>query len=127
MAIRREVFDEISGFDEDYSFPSYEDYDLCKRVRDSGYKILYIPEISVTHYHSPDWSGVLKRAKLHGMEGVKFRKKHGESILKELITLGRLPLIFLKHLEKPQTTKWVIYDFNSYLGQIKGLWKYRYF
>lgn len=46
--IRREVFQAIGGFDEEY-FMYFEDVDLCKRVADQGLTIRYIPECSLIH------------------------------------------------------------------------------
>jgi len=46
--IRRTVFNAISGFDEGY-FLHAEDLDLCRRVRQAGYTVLYAGHISVFH------------------------------------------------------------------------------
>lgn len=48
MFMRRSLFTEVGGFDESF-FMYFEESDLCKRVRDLGYKILYAPEISLIH------------------------------------------------------------------------------
>ena len=46
--IRREVLDELNGFDEDY-FLYGEDVDLCYRVKQAGWKIMYLPQCQATH------------------------------------------------------------------------------
>lgn len=46
--IRKDLFDLLGGFDERF-FMYFEESDLCKRVRDKGYKILYTPHISIIH------------------------------------------------------------------------------
>ena len=48
MMIRREVFEKVNGFDEDF-FMYGEDIDLSIRIRRSGYKNYYLGAISVTH------------------------------------------------------------------------------
>lgn len=48
MLVRREVLLQIQGFDEQF-FYYYEDMDLCKRVWDAGYPIVYTPEATITH------------------------------------------------------------------------------
>jgi GT2 family glycosyltransferase len=48
LLTRRKVFEDISGFDEEF-FMYGEDLDLAYRIRESGYKIFYCPEYSVTH------------------------------------------------------------------------------
>lgn len=50
MFMLREVFDKINGFDERY-FLFMEDFDLCRKVQDAGYKIVYYPEAKAIHYH----------------------------------------------------------------------------
>ena len=50
MMMPREVFDKVGGFDERY-FLFMEDFDLCRKVRKAGYKIIYYPETYAVHYH----------------------------------------------------------------------------
>lgn len=51
LAIRRELFEEIGGFDEEYEF-GHEDLDLCMKVRDKGYKVWYNSDCVSFHYES---------------------------------------------------------------------------
>jgi GT2 family glycosyltransferase len=46
--IKRELFEEVEGFDENF-FMYFEDVDLCKKVRKKGKKVLYYPDFSVKH------------------------------------------------------------------------------
>lgn len=72
MAIRREVFDKIGGFDESFRRASGEDWDLCQRASKFG-KIVYDPSASVIHIHSKSIRGILNRAFVHGREGMRLR------------------------------------------------------
>lgn len=49
ITIRRELFERIGGFDASY-FLTYEDIDLCWRVRLSLYKVVFVPKSVVYHY-----------------------------------------------------------------------------
>jgi GT2 family glycosyltransferase/SAM-dependent methyltransferase len=49
MMIRREVFGEVGGFDESYQLV-FSDVELCVRIRDKGYRILYNPFVRLCHY-----------------------------------------------------------------------------
>lgn len=50
MVIRKEVLDDIGGFDERF-FMYGEDLDLCYRIKEAGWRIVYNPEIGdVIHY-----------------------------------------------------------------------------
>ncbi len=48
MFIRREVYEELGGFDEDY-FAHQEEVDLCWRAHNKGYKVYYVPDSHVFH------------------------------------------------------------------------------
>lgn len=48
MLMRRSLFIKAGGFDESF-FMYFEESDLCKRVRNLGYTILYTPEASLIH------------------------------------------------------------------------------
>jgi len=48
LLIRRDAFDRVHGFDERY-FLYWEDADLCRRLRDAGYTVRYVPRARVEH------------------------------------------------------------------------------
>jgi GT2 family glycosyltransferase len=48
MVLPRAVFQRVGGFDEGY-FLHCEDLDLCRRVRDLGYKVLLAGDVRVLH------------------------------------------------------------------------------
>ena len=48
MLVRRDALASVGGFDERY-FMYWEDADLCRRLRDRGYTILYVPGSSAVH------------------------------------------------------------------------------
>lgn len=52
LALRRECFEEMGGFDEQQFFVAYNDVDLCFRLREAGLAILYEPAIELIHYES---------------------------------------------------------------------------
>ncbi|MGH7410199.1 MAG: glycosyltransferase family 2 protein, partial [Candidatus Methylomirabilis sp.] len=86
LLIRRTVFEAVGGFDEQF-FLYYEDVDLCKRIREAGYRLRFLPGPSAVHHwgkstaqlpavmlwevyrsrlyyfrkHFPDWGGSIAR------------------------------------------------------------------
>ncbi len=50
LTIRKDLWKLIGGFDQRYSPAYYEDTDLCFSVREQGYKVLYHPLSSITHF-----------------------------------------------------------------------------
>lgn len=51
MMIRKDVFDEIGGFDEKYEV-AFNDVDLCMRIRKAEYLIVFTPYAKLYHYES---------------------------------------------------------------------------
>lgn len=50
LTVRREVFNDLGGFDDRYAPAYFEDSDLCFRLRRSGLKVLYQPASRVVHH-----------------------------------------------------------------------------
>jgi N-acetylglucosaminyl-diphospho-decaprenol L-rhamnosyltransferase len=48
LMIRRDVFEQLGGFDETF-FMYFEDKDICKRVSEAGWKVVYYPKTSLIH------------------------------------------------------------------------------
>ena len=46
--VRCALLKQLGGFDEQF-FYHYEEVDLCRRVWNAGYSIIYTPEVSITH------------------------------------------------------------------------------
>jgi GT2 family glycosyltransferase len=46
--LRREVLEKVGFFDEDF-FLYYEEVDLCRRIKNAGYKIQYWPQLQIVH------------------------------------------------------------------------------
>lgn len=52
LAVRREMLDQIGGFDEGFYPIYYEETDLCFRARAAGWRVVYIPQAVATHLES---------------------------------------------------------------------------
>ena len=49
LLVRKSVLDEVGPMDERY-FMFIEELDLCRRMREKGYKIYFIPNAQITHF-----------------------------------------------------------------------------
>ncbi|MCI0413975.1 glycosyltransferase [bacterium] len=49
LLIRRDIFEKVNGFDEMFQF-NYSDVDLCLRVREAGYRVLFTPHARMIHH-----------------------------------------------------------------------------
>jgi hypothetical protein len=52
MAVRRSVFEQVGGLDEEGLAVAYNDVDLCIRIRKAGYRIIWTPYAQLTHHES---------------------------------------------------------------------------
>lgn len=69
IAIRREFFERIGGFDEIFPDAAMEDVELRQRILQTGTKIVFLREALVIHpvRKIKGWSFLRKRAKAHGI------------------------------------------------------------
>lgn len=51
IMVKKSVFDEVQGFDERYAV-AFNDVDLCMKIREAGYLIVYNPYAELNHYES---------------------------------------------------------------------------
>lgn len=79
MAIRRSLFYKIKGFDERF-FLYFEESDICKRIKQAGYNILYYPSSQIIHYigRSSGNSNIIR--KHFEKSRFEFLKKHHGTI-----------------------------------------------
>lgn len=75
IAIKKEVFDKINGFDPDF-FMYMEENDLCLRIRQTGKKIYYDPKGKVIHLAGKSSKDVRDIKKMYYQSQDLFYKKH---------------------------------------------------
>lgn len=95
--IRKDIFFRVNGFDENF-FLYFEEFDLCKRIRDIGYKIIVIPEAKVEHV----WGASTKKSRLNIKNIFKksrfyyFKKHYGvfsAMIVTLFVSFGKMQLL----------------------------------
>ncbi len=64
MAMRKNVFDEIGGFDEKNLSVAFNDVDLCLRIREHGYRIIWTPYAEAYHHESATRGSDLDKNKI---------------------------------------------------------------
>lgn len=95
--IRREVIDEIGGFDEKY-FMYTEEVDYCFRAKKSGWKVVYLPEFEIVHHGGG--SATKEFSTLQEFKGVKrffkkFRPAWQYPFLRLTLKIGAFGRMFL--------------------------------
>lgn len=76
--VRRQVFNEVGLLDENYFMYNEED-DFCRRIREKGWEIAYIPSLSIYHHRGGSYSDKSTRlmVKMKAYESdLYFFKKH---------------------------------------------------
>jgi len=82
IALRRELYERLGGFDTRYAPAYYEDTDLAFRVREAGLKVYYQPAATVVHFEGvssgTDTGSGIKRYQLVNQE--KFRERWADAL-----------------------------------------------
>ena len=97
VAIRRDAFEEIGGFDERFFF-FVEDVDLCRRLGDAGWEIWFEPRAEFVHIWGGSWTQrPLKFLALHQLNLFRYFRKHrrGAWVLAAPFVAAGLSLRFL--------------------------------
>lgn len=113
---RKSVLDKVGLFDEDY-FLYAEDLDLCYRIKNAGFKIMYVPEVKIIH-HKGISSGIKKHSQGVTTATDESRRKALNSFYETM------KIFYRKHLEKnyPFFINWLVYfgiDFKWWLAKRK--------
>lgn len=64
LMIRKKLFERLNGFDETF-FMYGEDLDLCLRVKQNGFKVVYFPNVTVTHLKGQSGLNVMDKFALY--------------------------------------------------------------
>jgi GT2 family glycosyltransferase len=76
MAVRREAFENVGGFDEAYFF-FVEDVDLCKRLWQRGWEVWFTPGAEVVHVWGGSWTKrPLRFIWMHQWNLFRYVRKH---------------------------------------------------
>jgi GT2 family glycosyltransferase len=82
IAIKRQLFEQLGGFDERYIPAYYEDTDLAFAVREAGFRVLYQPASQLIHYEGitsgTDIDSGVKACQ--AANRLKFREKWGKQL-----------------------------------------------
>jgi N-acetylglucosaminyl-diphospho-decaprenol L-rhamnosyltransferase len=81
LLLRREMLDELGGFDEGYRLYG-EDIDLCYRAKQAGWERWFVPHAAVRHAHAAvtDRSFLTRQTLWHWRSIARFVRKHPERL-----------------------------------------------
>ncbi|MBE5953115.1 MAG: glycosyltransferase [Lachnospiraceae bacterium] len=133
IMIKKALWEELGGFDEEFAPAYYEDTDLAFQVRKAGYKVMYQPQSVVVHFegvsNGTDVSTGLKQYQV--VNEKKFRDKwaeelsnhyeNGEKVIraKDRCFEGKKNILFIDHYvphyDKDAGSRCVYYYLNLFL------------
>ena len=78
LMVRREVLAQVGGFDEGY-FMYSEELDLCRRIKEAGWRIVYLPTAQIVHHEGKSSEQVVavRHIRFQTSKVRYFRKFHG--------------------------------------------------
>lgn len=76
LSVRRNVLEEVGGFNEEYKMASAEDNDLSYKILKKGYLLFFDNNAKVAHYHPQSLSRYLRTQFWHGFWRVKLYRDH---------------------------------------------------
>lgn len=99
IMLRKELWDELGGFDEQFAPAYYEDVDLAFRMKEKGYKIIYQPKSEVIHFEGATEGRNKELEKRIEKNRKKFVKKWRNVLEKQYYRKDEYPLA-IREIEK---------------------------
>lgn len=103
-SFRRDVINQVGGFDETFPHAAHEDVDLSHRIKQAGWKLVYSDDAVVHHYHYHNLKGDLKKWYQVGNAEALYQLKRGQdmrlwgAIFRCLFSFTKIPFSSLKQL-----------------------------
>jgi len=133
--VKKEVFDKIGNYDEEYFIP-YEDSDFSIRARNFGYKIYCVPQAKAWHrgkktsfvHPAVEWLGITSAERSYRVSRNKiiFMSKHAGALRFLLFLLLFLPIYAVVHSVIILASKRIDILLNYWKGLASGL-KYSFY
>lgn len=100
---RKSILEKVGYFDEDY-FMYAEDIDLCYRIKQAGFKIMYIPQVKILHFKGVS-TGLKKMTQKITTATIDTKRRSLNAFYEAM------KIFYKKHYEKqyPFFVNWLIY------------------
>jgi N-acetylglucosaminyl-diphospho-decaprenol L-rhamnosyltransferase len=106
MFVRREVYDQIGGFDEAF-FMYSEELDWCYRAKQAGWQIVYLPTAQITHYEGKSSEQVVAARDIYFHSSkIRFFRKYRGALVAEILR-AFLSLMFAYQIAE-ESAKWLV-------------------
>jgi N-acetylglucosaminyl-diphospho-decaprenol L-rhamnosyltransferase len=106
MFVRREIYDQIGGFEEAF-FMYSEELDWCYRAKQAGWQIVYLPTAQITHYEGKSSEQVIAARDIHFHSSkIRFFRKYRGALIAELLRAFLLMMFAYQIIE--ESVKWLV-------------------
>jgi GT2 family glycosyltransferase len=124
LLVRRTAFVEAGGFDEEF-FLYFEDIDLCERVYDKGWKVIFLPAAVSMHHGGAATSALPLRSRVEYRKSqLRFYRKHGSTasllLLKAYLRLSLAGLSLSSAFGRDPEGAALLSEFREALRKGKG-------
>jgi N-acetylglucosaminyl-diphospho-decaprenol L-rhamnosyltransferase len=122
MFVRREVYDQIGGFDEAF-FMYSEELDWCRRAKEADWQIIYLPSAQITHYEGKSSEQVVARRDIYFHSSkVRYYRKYFGAFFAEILRVFLLAT-FVFQIAR-ESVKWLLGHKREMRAQrIKAYWQ----
>jgi len=106
LLVRREVLDQVGGFDEGF-FMYSEEMDLCRRIQTAGWRVEYLPTAQVIHHEGKSSEQVAPARHIYFQTSkVRYFGKHHGRLTAELLRFFLLATYVCQTVE--EGLKWLV-------------------
>jgi len=111
MLVRREAFEQVGGFDERF-FLFAEDVDLCARLGEAGWRVVYAPVGPIVHLEGQSMGVGNPKVAAAGADSLlHYTEKHYSKRLSSALIIWY------------RATLWLRYSTASFLGLFSAKWR----
>lgn len=97
LMIRRDLYEKIGGFNNQFML-YFEDTDLCRRVREHGYKVGWLSSVTVVHLGGRSTTGWERKTYYYQSQEKYFGEYYGKMSV-YLLKLLRLPIFIANYIK----------------------------
>jgi GT2 family glycosyltransferase/glycosyltransferase involved in cell wall biosynthesis len=80
LLVRRDLFERLDGLDTRFAPAYYEETDLCMRIREAGFRVVYEPRVQVTHFEFGSSRSSEQVVAWHNRNRETFLKRHSDTL-----------------------------------------------
>ncbi len=115
LMLKKEIFEAAGGFDEGY-INGFEDVDLCLKLRETGYKLIFNPKSIIFHFEEKTAG-----RKKHDIENInRFMKKWRHKYKRDNYIFAEMDNLFILNKSKSDVSKYII-SLNSFKSAEKKI------